>query len=255
MKKITLTLGFIFVGLVSYQTASAQNINDLLNGLFGKNATAKSGTTKQSSGLGAGLSNADISQGLKEALNIGANNASKSLSVKDGFFRNAAVKILMPKEVQHIEKTLRQFGLGSLADNAILYMNRAAEDAASKAGPIFLDAIRQITLNDALNILRGGNDAATKYLQKMTQQQLINAFSPVIKNSLTKVGADRAWETAFSAYNKIGIGNKVNTDLTQYVTQRATEGMFITIAQEEMKIRQNPAAFGSKILNSVFGNK
>src|SRR5690606_29761868 len=143
--------------------------------------------------------------------------------------------------------------LGSLADQAILYMNRAAEDAASKAAPIFINAITKITLNDALGILRGGNNAATSYLKSRTQQELMSAFSPVIKQSLDKVGAQKAWEQAFKAYNQLPMVSKVNTDLTQYVTQKATDGMFVTIAEEEMKIRQNPMGQASDLLRRVFG--
>lgn len=253
MKRIT-SIAFLAFFFMYYPGAvQAQSLNDILNSVFGDNASAKSGKSGQG-GLGAGLSQGDIAKGLREALSQGATNASKKLSVQDGFFRNAAVKILMPDEAKAVEKTLRQFGMGSLADQAILYMNRAAEDAASKAAPIFIDAITKITLQDALGILRGGNDAATRYLQKMTQQQLVTAFSPVIKNSLSKVGADRAWQQAFSAYNKLPLTNKVNTDLTQYVTMKATEGMFKSIAEEEMKIRKNPAARTTDILKRVFGS-
>lgn len=235
--------------------ASAQNFNDMLNTVFGNQSNQRSGSKNTNNGLGAGLTNLDISNGLKEALSIGAQNASKRLSVQDGFFKNAAIKILMPPEARKVEQTLRQFGLGNLADQAILYMNRAAEDAASKAAPIFLNAITSITLNDALGILRGGNTAATNYLKSRTQQQLMAAFSPVIRNSLQKVGAQKAWEQAFNAYNKLPMVTKVNTDLTQYVTMKATEGMFVTIADEERKIRENPLGQGSNLIRRVFGNR
>lgn len=232
----------------------AQNWGNIMNSVFGENNTTSKNSTKSTDkGLGFGLSNLDISNGLKEALTIGANNSSKKLSTTDGFFRNAAVKILMPPEVRKVEQTLRQFGMGSLADKAILYMNRAAEDAASKAGPIFISAISKITLNDALGILRGGNNAATNYLQRATQQELMNAFSPVVRQSLSKVGADKVWQQAFDAYNKLPMVTKVNTDLTNYVTQKTTEGMFKSIAVEELKIRQNPMGQGSNLLRKVFG--
>lgn len=253
IKKI-ITITFL-IGVLPVM-GHAQNFNDLLNTVFGKNNTTNRNSTKQSgSGLGAGLSELDISNGLREALTLGANNASKKLSIQDGFFKNAAIKILMPPEARKVEQTLRQVGLGSLADQAILYMNRAAEDAASKAAPIFIKAITKITLNDALGILRGGNNAATNYLKSRTQQELMSAFSPVIKQSLDKVGAQRAWEQAFNAYNQLPMVSKVNTDLTQYVTQKATDGMFVTIAEEEMKIRQNPMGQASDLLRRVFGSK
>ena len=255
MKKIFFAIVAAGIATFSIHESRAQSWNDVLNSVFGENSTSNKNSTKQNTGgLGAGLSNLDISNGLKEALSLGANNASKQLSTTDGFLKNAAVKILMPPEVQKVEKALRQFGMGSLADQAIVAMNRAAEDAASKAGPIFVSAITRITLNDALGILRGGNNAATNYLQRTTQQQLMSAFSPVVKQSLTKVGAERIWQQAFSAYNKLPGVSKVNTDLTNYVTQKATEGMFVSIAAEELKIRQNPTGQASNLLRKVFGS-
>lgn len=256
MKTIKKIIGVSLFACMLPAMGQAQSFGDLLNTVFGENNTTnKNSTKKNNSGLGAGLSNMDISNGLKEALTLGANNASKKLSIQDGFFKNAAVKILMPPEVRKVESTLRQFGLGSLADEAILYMNRAAEDAASKAAPIFVNAITKMTLDDALGILRGGNNSATNYLKSRTQQELMAAFGPVVKISLDKVGATKAWETAFGAYNKLPMVSKVNTDLTQYVTQKATEGMFVSIAEEEAKIRKNPLGQGSDLLRRVFGSK
>lgn len=252
MKKIkTIALAIAASGILFAQDVQAQNFGDLLNSVFGN------GTTNQNknSGLGAGLSNAEITNGLKEALTLGAQNASKRLSIQDGFFKNAAVKILMPPEARKVEQTLRQFGLGHLANQAILLMNRAAEDAASKAAPIFVNAITSMTLNDALGILRGGNTAATDFLRSRTQAELIKAFTPVIRQSLDKVGANKAWEAAFTAYNKLPLVTKVNPNLTEYVAQKATEGMFITIADEERKIRENPMGQASSLLRKVFGGR
>lgn len=259
MKLIKTTFALLALSIASTSVSQAQNFSDVMNTIFGSNSTTNKNSgrsnTNNNNGLGAGLSNLDISNGLKEALTLGANNASKKLSITDGFLKNAAVKILMPPEARKVEQTLRQFGLGSLADKAILYMNRAAEDAASKAAPIFINAITGMTLNDALGILRGGNNAATNYLKLKTQQQLMTAFSPVVRNSLQKVGAQKVWEEVFSTYNKLPMVTKVNPDLTSYVTQKATEGMFITIAQEEAKIRQNPMGQASSLLRKVFGGK
>jgi len=170
------------------------------------------------------------------------------------FFKNAVIKILLPKEAQQVEATLRSVGMGSIVDKAILSMNRAAEDAAKQAAPIFVNAITSITITDGLNILKGGNNAATNYLKGRTTAALTTAFSPVIQKSLNKVGAPELWKTVFSTYNKIS-RNKVNPDLTGYVTERALNGLFVTIGDEEAKIRTNPAAQVSSILQKVFGKK
>lgn len=160
----------------------------------------------------------------------------------------------MPPEVRQVEQTLRSIGMGSEVDKAILAMNRAAEDAAKKAAPIFVDAIRTITINDGLSILRGGNGAATNYLKGRTTQQLTNAFRPVIENSLNKVNATKYWTQVFTIYNRLPTTrNKVNSDLTGYVTERALSGLFVTVEQEENKIRQNPSARVTDLLRKVFG--
>ncbi len=201
---------------------------------------------------GAGLSNEDIISGLKEALRVGTDSSSSRLSRVDGYFGNAAVKILMPAEAQAVEKTLRNLGMGSMVDKAILSMNRAAEDAASGVGNIFWNAIRGMTVTDGLQILRGGDTAATEYLKKQTTAQLTEQFRPVISQSLDKVQATRYWSDVFSNYNRFA-AKKVNTDLTAYVTERALSGLFFNIAQEEKKIRQDPAARVTDILRNVFG--
>lgn len=201
-----------------------------------------------------GLSNADIISGLKEALSVGARNSSNQLSAVDGFFKNAAIKILLPEEAQRVEKTLRDLGLGSLVDKAILSVNRAAEDAATKAAPIFIDAIKGITIQDALGILQGGDFAATNYLKSKTTTPLTNAFRPVIESSLQKVGATKYWTDVFTAYNKFAT-NKINPDLPAYVTGKALDGIFYQVGLEEQKIRKDPVARVSDILKKVFGSK
>lgn len=246
MKKFLL----IIVASLGTWAASAQSWGDAINNYI--NQKPKTKNTNSNSQLGGNLSNLDISQGLKEALSIGTNSAAKSLSGKDGFYKNLAVKILLPKELQQVESVLRKFGMSHLADELILTMNRAAEDAAKKAAPIFLNAIKNITLNDALSILNGGNGSATNYLRQSTNAELIKAFAPIVKNSLSNVGADKAWEKVFKAYNQVGVFKKVNTDLTQYVTEKATDGMYVMIAQEENKIRTSPLDYSSKIIQKVF---
>lgn len=195
----------------------------------------------------------EIGQGIKAALEIGTSQGADKLSAKDGFFGNLAVKILFPPEAQKVEKTLRSVGLNSLADNVILSINRAAEDAAKEAKPIFLSAIKQMTIADATNILLGDKDAATQYFKRVTTAQLLEKFKPVINNSLGKVGATKYWGDAATAYNKLPLVKPVNTDLSNYVAQKAIDGMFIQVAQEELKIRDNINARSTGLLQKVFG--
>jgi len=257
MKKIVLAvLGLAFLG--GGNRVHAQSfLNQVLETARQAANTQPSGNTSRNGNVlsGKNLSNSDIASGLKEALKIGAQNASRQLSAKDGFFRNAAIKILLPKEAQQVETTLRSLGMGSLVDQAVLAMNRAAEDAAQKAAPIFINAITGITIQDGLSILRGGNNAATQYLRGKTSVTLTNAFRPVIQSSLGKVGATRIWETVFKTYNQLPlIREKVNPDLTGYVTGKALDGLFTTIGAEELKIRTNPAARVTSLLQQVFGS-
>lgn len=254
MKKFIAPLLFAGLCLGMAPAARAQSLKDILNAVRGGSNSGSSSNTNSGGSQGSGLSNTDIASGLKEALTIGAKNAAGRLSATDGFFRNAAIKILMPKEAQQVEKTLRSIGMGSVVDKAILSMNRAAEDAAKQAAPIFINAITSITIQDGINILRGGNNAATNYLKGRTTAALTAAFAPVIQKSLNKVGAPDIWKTVFSTYNRVSI-NKVNPDLTGYVTERALSGLFTTIADEEAKIRTNPAAQVTSLLQKVFGRQ
>jgi hypothetical protein len=198
-------------------------------------------------------STTEIASGLKEALRIGTQNSTGKLAAADGFFSNAAVKILMPEEAKKVESTLRSIGLGSLVDKAVLSMNRAAEDAARSATPIFVNAIKTMTITDALGILKGGDYAATNYFKDKTTLSLTNAFRPVIEKALTKVDATKYWNDVFTAYNKFA-AKPVNTDLAGYVTERSLAGIFYEVGQEELKIRKDPAARVTELLKKVFGN-
>lgn len=200
-----------------------------------------------------GLTTADIAAGLKQALTVGTQNGTNKLSAVDGFFKDAAIKVLMPPEAQKVENTLRSFGLGSLVDKAILSMNRAAEDAAKSATPIFVDAIKQMTISDAIGILKGGDFAATEYFKQKTTLALTNAFKPVISQSLDKVNATKYWSDIFTAYNRFTT-TPVNTDLSAYVTGKAIDGIFHEVALEEQKIRKDPAARVTDLLKRVFGS-
>lgn len=202
---------------------------------------------------GANPTTSEIGLGLKQALEIGTSAGADRLSAKDGFLGNLAVKILFPPEAQKVEKTLRSIGLGSVADNVITSLNRAAEDAAKEAKPIFISAIKQMTITDATNILLGNKDAATTYFKRVTTAQLMEKFSPVITNSLNKVGATKYWTDASTQYNRLPLVKPVNTDLSNYVAQKAIDGMFLEVAQEELKIRDNIGARSTTLLQKVFG--
>ncbi len=218
------------------------------------------GLLKKASGLlnkakGGNLSTEEVVAGLKEALSVGANNSASKLSAVDGFFANAAIKVLMPAEAQKVEKALRAAGMGRLVDDAILSMNRAAEEAAKSAAPIFLDAIKGMSFQDAMGILRGSDTAATGYLRGRTVPALTEAFRPVIEGALEKTGATKHWKTVFETYNKLPTTfNKVNPDLAGYVTDRGLSGLFYQVAEEEMKIRKDPAARVTETLKKVFGS-
>jgi hypothetical protein len=198
-------------------------------------------------------SNLDIGNALKEALQQGTSKSADQLSAVNGFFGNAAVKILFPPEAKKVESTLRGMGMNDLCDKVILSLNRAAEDAAKDAKPIFLDAIKHMTLQDATGILTGPNDAATQYFKRTTTAQLAAKFKPVIKVSLDKVGATKYYGTAAGEYNKLPFVKHLNPDITDYATQKTIDGLFVEIAQEELKIRQNlPDTRSTPLMQKVF---
>jgi hypothetical protein len=237
------------IGLIGF-TSEAQKFKDLLK----KDSSGKTGVQKViSGGTKSGLSNEEIVSGLKEALNVGTGNAAKQLSAADGFFKDAAIKILMPEEAKKAEKKLRTLGMGKLVDDAILAMNRAAEDASKSATPIFVSAVKGISIGDAVGVLRGGDFAATNYLKGKTTASLTESFRPVIEASLKKVDATKYWNAVFSAYNKVSL-DKVNPDLPAYVTEKALAGMFHQVGLEEQKIRKDPFARTTDILKKVFSN-
>ena len=198
------------------------------------------------------LSQAEIGSGLKEALNNGITKQVSKLTATDGFFKNEAVKILLPEELQTVDKKLRQIGMSKLADEGLKVINRAAEDAVKEATPIFVDAVKQMTFNDAKNILMGNESSATTYLQNTTSSALYAKFNHVIKNSYTKVGADKVWSQIITKYNSIPLVKKVNPDLTDYTTNKAMEGAFKMIAVEEKDIRTNLSSRSSDLLKRVF---
>lgn len=233
-------LALLFLVSLSLQLP-AQQLKSLVN------------KAKQAAGLNTSDgSQSEIGAGLKEALAKGVEKGVAQLSAENGFFGNALYKVVMPPEAQRVEKTLRSIGLGAKVDEAILTMNRGAEEAVKKSAPIFADAIRGMDIKDALSILRGADTAATGYLRSNTSSSLTTAFKPVIQESLEKTGAAGHWKNLMTAYNKVSL-QKVNTDLAGYVTDKALQALFLQIADQEKQIRKDPAARTSALLKKVFG--
>ncbi len=199
-----------------------------------------------------GLTNEQIAGGLKQALDKGITEQVSLLAKKDGFYKNEMVKILLPDELQKVDATLRKIGLGNVADEGLKVLNRAAEDAVGQATPIFVDAIKELTFNDAKNILLGDKNAATTYLETKTKVALYQKFNPVIANSFKKVGADQVWNNIITRYNAIPLTNNINPDLTDYVTNEALKGVYKMIAVEELKIRSDINSRTTDLLRKVF---
>lgn len=236
MKKI------IFLGCIIPFLAQAQL----------KTAVKKAVTKATTSTTATNTSNANIGAALKEALNKGVSNQVSKLTAEDGFLKNEAVKILLPAELQKVDTALRLIGMGSLADEGVKVLNRAAENAVKESTPIFTKAITSISMADAKSILMGNEDAATTYLQKTTQTDLTAKLSPVVQTSLSNVGADIVWGKITTAYNNIPLVAKVNPDLKGYVTGKTLDGVFKMISVEEKNIRTQPVFRTTSLLKSVF---
>ena len=200
-----------------------------------------------------GLSEEEVGAGLKEALNRGIEKGVDQLSKPDGFFKDLSIKIPLPEEANKVETKLRSIGQGKKVDETIESINRAAEDATAASKDIFVEAIKGMSINDAMSILNGKDNAATKFLDKSTRADLTRKFEPIVKVSLDKVGATKNWNAIFSTYNKLPFVEKVNPDLVEYATAKAIDGLFVQIAKEELKIRQDPAARVTDLLKKVFG--
>ena len=230
MKKITLLMGIILF-------ISCNELQQVVNQL-------PSGTPS--------LGNEEIGGGLRAALDKGITKQVSKLTKTDGFFKNELVKIVLPEELSKVDKTLRDIGLGNLADEGLKVLNRAAEDAVSEATPIFINAIKEISFNDAKGILLGDDEAATSYLKNKTTSELYTKFNPVIKSSFEKVGADKVWSSLINKYNAIPLTSNVNPDLTDYVTQEALKGVYTMIAVEEKEIRTKASSRTTDLLKKVF---
>lgn len=199
-----------------------------------------------------GIGGFDIASGLKEALNKGITDQVSKLTATDGFYKNEAVKILLPAELKKVDSSLRKMGMASLADEGIKVLNRAAEDAVKEATPIFVDAVTSMSFTDAKSILMGNETAATSYLQTATSTALYGKFNPVIRKSFTKVGADKVWTSIITKYNSVPFVKKINPDLTDYTTNQAMNGVFKMIAVEEKNIRTNLNSRTTSLLKNVF---
>jgi len=201
---------------------------------------------------GIGMDPSTIASGLRQALDMGIEKQVTKLTQKDGFYKNQLVKIMLPEELRKVDQGLRDIGLGSLADEGIKALNRAAEDAVKEATPIFVTAVKQITFTDAKNILLGPDNAATNYLEQRTNRALYAKFNPVIERSFSKVGADQIWANIITKYNSIPFVTRVNPDLTDYVTTEALQGVYKMISIEEKDIRNNISARTTTLLRQVF---
>lgn len=225
----------IFLAVIVFQLSACSELQQVVNQL-----------------PNGGITNEQIAAGLKEALQNGISNQVTTLAVQDGFFKNEMVKILLPEELQKVDRTLRNIGLSNLADEGLKVLNRAAEDAVGEAIPIFADAITDMTIVDAKNILLGDKNSATLYLKSVTSAALYQKFNPIINNSFKKVGADKIWTDLITRYNNLPLTADVNPDLTDYVTNEALKGVFTMVAVEEVEIRANVAKRTSDLLKRVF---
>ena len=240
MKKTALLLVVAFLFLTA-STALSQDVKGAIKGAMG---TAAGGSDS-----GAG----DVAAGLKEALAVGTGNAVQTLSKSDGYFGDAAVKILLPQKLQTAAEVRKKAGYQKEVDDLILSMNRAAEQAAPKARPIFEDAVKKMTFEDTQKILNGGNTAATDYFKAKTTPQLTDAFKPVVADSMNQAGVTRSYKALTDRYTSmVPFGKMDSLDLDSYVTGKSLDGLFLKVGQEEAKIRTNPAARTTDLLKKVF---
>ncbi|HET9433730.1 MAG TPA: DUF4197 domain-containing protein, partial [Chitinophagaceae bacterium] len=235
MKRI---LFFLLAANLAF-TSSSQSILDQAKKRFGKN---NSNITEEEAGFG-----------VKEALNNGINSAVSFLNKPDAFFKNDLYKVLLPPDAKKMEKTLRDIGMGKMADDAIEAINRGAEDAVGYATPIFVDAIKQMTVTDALKLVSGGKNSITDFFREKTSAKLKAAFMPVIDKSLERTNATKYYGDAVARYNKVPLVKKMNPDLSDHVAEKTLFALFDRIAVEEANIRSNPAARTSDLLKKVFG--
>ena len=262
MKLNLVYCSFLFAGMFFSTTAEAQlfsKLGDALSKLekYKTDTTTNqtSTTTNGASTAASGISTLEATSGIKEALGNGLKASIQTLSIKDGFLGDAAVKILMPDEAKKVEQTLRAVGMGSLCDKFITSMNRAAETAVNEAGTVFVNSLSKMSITDAYNILLSGQqNAATSFFKTQTSTELTTKFNPIIESAMGQNNVSTYWNQLTSAYNKLPLGHKVETNLTAYVTQKAIDGLFVKVADQELKIRQNiGGARSTDLLSKVFG--
>lgn len=233
----------LIISVLGLQSCAGQKIN------LGKVLDNISKSTQ-----GGGLSTEEVVSGLKQALQVGINKGADSASRLNGYYLNPIIKIAFPPEVAKVETALRKVGLGGEVDKFVMALNRGAEEAAKEAKPIFINAILSMNFSDAWGILKGEKNAATMYLKRTTSEQLITAFSPVVEKALQKTQATRYYTDLANSYNRLPFVQKVNPDLKGYATQKAIDGLFILVENEEAKIRENPWARTTDLLKRVFGS-
>lgn len=249
------------IGLLVFQASFTEaQVSAKLKGILGKlgttsDTTKKTTATSTKSTASGNITTTEANNAIKQALSNGLQASIKSLAVKDGYLGDAVVKILMPEEAQKVEKALRAVGMGALCDQFITSMNRAAETAVSEAGTVFVNSLSKMTIKDAYAILLSGQqNAATNYFKTTTNTELTSRFTPIIQSAMGKNNVSDYWSQLTSAYNRLPFSNKVETNLTAYVTQRAIDGLFVKVADQELKIRQNIGGTRSTdVLSKVFG--
>jgi hypothetical protein len=251
--------GILFATQSQAQSKGLSKLKDILNSTSAQNKTNSDTTTTRvvpsNQTIVKNITKKEATSGIKEALAKGLTNSVSILSVKDGFLGDAAVKILMPAEAQKVEKALRAVGMGSLCDQFISSMNRAAETAVSEAGTVFVNSLSKMTITDAYNILLSGNqNAATTFFKTNTSNELTSKFSPVIDKAMGANNVSGYWNQLTTAYNNLPFSKKVETNLTSYVTQKAIDGLFVKVADQELKIRENiGGSRNTDLLSKVFG--
>lgn len=238
MRKLLLVVTALIIIAIAQQT-QADLLGDVLKGV-------KMPTSRDT------LDNDTVVSGLKEALSVGTRSAVTSVSKTDGYFSNQMIKILMPEKIRNVAEVLRKIGYQKQVDDFVLAMNRAAERAAPEAADYFVGAIKEMTLQDGQKILNGGNTAATDYFKSKTSDKIYAAFRPIVSRSMDDVGAARAYKNMMSSYNSVPFVKTESLDLDNYVTDKAMEGLFYMVGQEEKKIRTNPAARTTELLKKVF---
>ena len=236
MKKITIIFSvLIFLASCAEMTKVMEDVNDAMN----------DGNKP--------LSNGEVISGLKEALTIGTNNSTSLTSKLDGYYKNPEIFIPFPEEAIKVKERVEKLGMKKQVDEFVMTMNRAAETASKEATPIFVNAVKEMTIADGFTILRGNDNAATMYLKEKTSGQLKVKFNPVVKNAIEKVHVTKYWNPVINTYNKIPFVDKQNPNLDDYITTKAMDGLFIMIEKEEKKIRKDPLARVTDILKRVFG--